>query len=131
MIRHRPLRMVNTTNNLAPDSGQPRYQSITNYAIVGHHDMEAAMNVSLTPELEKKIEARVATGNYTSASELVREALRLFFEIDESRRDEIAAMNRRIAQGMAKLDRGEGIAGDEARRRSVKRLAARPGRRRG
>jgi antitoxin ParD1/3/4 len=93
--------------------------------------MEAAMNVSLTPELEKKIDERVATGNYTSASELVREALRLFFEIDESRRNEIAAMNRRIAQGIAELDRGEGIAGDEARRRSLKRLASRPGRRRG
>src|SRR5229473_3315753 len=51
------------------------------------------MNVSLTPELEKKIDERVATGNYTSASELVREALRLFFEIEESRRDEIAAQN--------------------------------------
>ena len=94
------------------------------------------MNVSLTPELEKKIEARVATGNYTSASELVREALRLFFEIEESRRDEIAAMNRRIAQGIAELDRGEGIggdgiAGDGARRRSLKRLATRTGRRRG
>jgi antitoxin ParD1/3/4 len=88
------------------------------------------MNVSLTPELAKKIEVRVATGNYTSASELVREALRLFFEIEESRRDEIAAMNRRIAQGIADLDRGEGIAGDEARRRSLKRLATRTGRRR-
>jgi len=77
------------------------------------------MNVSLTPELEKKIDERVATGNYTSASELVREALRLFFEIDEARRGEIGAMNRRIAQGIAELGRGEGIAGDEARRRSA------------
>jgi hypothetical protein len=40
-------------------------------------------------------------------------------------------MNRRIAQGIAELDRGEGIAGDEARRRSLKRLASRPGRRHG
>jgi antitoxin ParD1/3/4 len=92
--------------------------------------MEAVMNVSLTPELEKKIEARVASGNYTSASELVREALRLFFEIEESRHDEIAAMNRRIAQGIAEFDRGEGIAGDEARRRSLKRLTTRTGGRR-
>jgi len=52
-------------------------------------------------------------------------------EIDESRHDEIAAMSRRIAQGIAELDRGEGIAGDEARWRSAKCLAARPGRRRG
>jgi antitoxin ParD1/3/4 len=37
------------------------------------------MNVSLTPELERRVDERVETGLYTSASELVREALRLFF----------------------------------------------------
>lgn len=35
------------------------------------------MNVSLTPELHRMVKARVASGLYTSASELVREALRL------------------------------------------------------
>ncbi|TDI42129.1 MAG: type II toxin-antitoxin system ParD family antitoxin [Acidobacteria bacterium] len=35
------------------------------------------MNVSLTPELETMIHERVATGRYHSASEVVREALRL------------------------------------------------------
>jgi antitoxin ParD1/3/4 len=93
--------------------------------------MEGAMNVSLTPELEKKVEDRVATGDYTSASELVREALRLFFQVDESRRAEIAAMNRRIAQGLTQLDRGEGVEGEEARRRNRARLQTRKARRRG
>ena len=35
------------------------------------------MNVSLTPELEKMIHKKVETGLYLSASEVVREALRL------------------------------------------------------
>ena len=83
------------------------------------------MNVSLTPELEKKIESRVATGNYTSASELVREALRLFFDFDAARRHEIEAMNHRIAEGLTQLERGEGIEGEEARRRSLARLSQR------
>ena len=39
------------------------------------------MNVSLTPDLERQIEQRVASGNYTSASEVMREALRLFFSV--------------------------------------------------
>ena len=33
------------------------------------------MNVSLTPELEKIVTDKVATGRYTSASEVIREAL--------------------------------------------------------
>ena len=35
------------------------------------------MNVSLTPELEKFIRRKVASGLYNNASELIREALRL------------------------------------------------------
>jgi putative addiction module CopG family antidote len=34
------------------------------------------MNVSLTPELEKFVSAKVESGRYNSASEVVREALR-------------------------------------------------------
>lgn len=36
------------------------------------------MNVSLTPELEKLISTEVRSGHYATASEVVREALRLF-----------------------------------------------------
>ena len=36
------------------------------------------MNVSLTPELEQYIRTKVDSGRYLSASEVVREALRLF-----------------------------------------------------
>jgi len=75
------------------------------------------MNVSLTPELEKLIQKKVDSGRYTSASEVVREALRLLEKKDQhaAERDKAlkafqAEMDRRIAE----LDRGEGIDGEEA-----------------
>lgn len=40
------------------------------------------MNISLTPELEKLVQDKVASGLYTSASEAIREALRLLRERD-------------------------------------------------
>ena len=43
------------------------------------------MNVSLTPELEELVSQKVATGMYHSASEVVREGLRLLRERDEFR----------------------------------------------
>jgi antitoxin ParD1/3/4 len=83
------------------------------------------MNISLTPELERRVGERVETGLYTSASELVREALRLFFQFDESRRREVEDLNHRIAIGLAQLDRGEGVAATVARRESLERRARR------
>lgn len=41
---------------------------------------KATLNVSLTPELTAFIAAKVATGRYSSASEVVRAALRLLDE---------------------------------------------------
>ena len=44
------------------------------------------MNVSLTPELERLVSRRVASGRYGSASEVVREALRLLEERESFRK---------------------------------------------
>ena len=41
------------------------------------------MNVSLTPELENYIREKVDSGRYLSASEVVREALRLLEQKDK------------------------------------------------
>ena len=43
------------------------------------------MNVNLTPQLEELVRAKVASDLYTSASEVVREALRLMDEQDRLR----------------------------------------------
>jgi antitoxin ParD1/3/4 len=72
------------------------------------------MNVHLTPELEQLVQDKVKAGNYNSASEVVREALRFMQERDELfalRKEEI---RKQIADGYASLRRNEGIDGEEA-----------------
>lgn len=65
------------------------------------------MNVSLTPELEKFVAAKVDSGRYTSASEVVREALRLLEEHDNSRTSQLSSFHHELANRLAALDRGE------------------------
>ena len=64
------------------------------------------MNVSLTPELDKFVAQKVDSGRYTSASEVVREALRLLEEHDRARNAQIAAFNRELGARLASLDSG-------------------------
>lgn len=70
------------------------------------------MNVHLTPELEKLVQNRVQSGRYNSASEVVREALRLLEQRDEVfalRKEEI---RKQIAEGWQSAERGELLDGD-------------------
>jgi antitoxin ParD1/3/4 len=64
-------------------------------------------NVSLTPELEKFVTAKVESGRYNSASEVVREALRLLEEHDLARVAQLAEFNEELGRRLAALDRGE------------------------
>lgn len=85
------------------------------------------MNVSLTPELEKRVTEKVASGLYTSASEVVREGLRLLFEADELKARRLEQLNADIQHGLDQLDRGEGTAGEKSRRRVMARFATSSG----
>ena len=75
------------------------------------------MNVSLTPELEKFVSAKVGSGRYNSASEVVREALRLLEEHDSARAAQLAEFNGELRRRLASLDRGETVDPGEARAR--------------
>jgi len=75
------------------------------------------MNVSLTPELEQFVAGKVASGRYNSASEVMREALRLLEEHDQARNAQIAAFNQELGQRLAGLDRGERVDPAAARKR--------------
>jgi antitoxin ParD1/3/4 len=75
------------------------------------------MNVSLTPELEKLVSAKVESGRYNSASEVVREALRLLEEHDLARAAQIAQFNEELGRRLAALDRGETVDPAQARAR--------------
>ena len=70
------------------------------------------MNVSLTPELERLVNLKVQSGRYNSASEVVREALRMMEARDQLQalhRDEI---RKKIAAGMTSLRAGKGVDGE-------------------
>ena len=69
------------------------------------------MNVNLTPQLEEMVRQKVSSGLYTSASEVVREALRLMDEKDRLRTAKLEQLRRDIRSG---LDSGPATAWDPA-----------------
>jgi antitoxin ParD1/3/4 len=75
------------------------------------------VNVSLTPELERFVQAKVEGGRYNSASEVVREALRLLEDQEQARAAQLAEFNKDLGRRLASLDRGEHADRTEVRRR--------------
>jgi antitoxin ParD1/3/4 len=70
------------------------------------------MNIHLTTELEQLVQAKVKSGRYNSASEVVREALRLLEERDELLELRKEAIRKQIDTGWESLRRGEGVDGE-------------------
>ncbi len=71
------------------------------------------INVSLTPEFEKFVEAEVASGRYQSASEVFREGLRLLQDREEKRKAALEEVRRKVRQGLDAAKRGEVFDGEE------------------
>jgi antitoxin ParD1/3/4 len=85
---------------------------------------DEAMNVSLTPELERLVAEKVQSGRYTSASEVIREALRLLEEQDRIKQSHLVEVRQKIDRGLKQLDKGRGISAQEARARLRQKLRA-------
>jgi antitoxin ParD1/3/4 len=68
------------------------------------------MNISLTPELEKFVHDKVASGRYHSASEVIREGLRLLEEQEQLREVKLAALREEIQKGLVS---GQSIPGKQ------------------
>ncbi len=92
------------------------------------------MNVSLTNELEQYVARKVRSGLYHSASEVIRDGLRLLKDRDELQKGRLAAVRQEIEVGMEQLRRGEYTEYDEqtlnqlvvkTKRAGRERLAAR------
>jgi antitoxin ParD1/3/4 len=85
------------------------------------------MNVNLTPQLEDMVKKKVASGLYNSASEVVREALRLMEEQDRIRAVRLDQLRQDIHAG---LNSGEPTPWDpeeikrEGRQRKADRVSA-------
>ena len=75
------------------------------------------MNVSLTPQLEALVNAKVKNGMYQTASEVIREGLRLLKERDEQQR----RLREGVLAGFAEIEQGRYIDVDE---KGLKKLFA-------
>lgn len=72
------------------------------------------MNVSLTPELERFVQDKVDSGMYTSASEVIRESLRLLHTHDDLQAQRIQQLNQAIDVGLQQLNSGKKISAGES-----------------
>lgn len=59
------------------------------------------MNINLTRQLEEMVREKVASGLYTSASEVIREALRLMEEQDRLRAVKLDRLRLDIQEGLS------------------------------
>lgn len=81
------------------------------------------MNISLTPELEKLVKNKLESGMYHTASEVVREGLRLLKDRDSFREVQLNELKADLDAGLADLRRSRVVELDakaikaEARRR--------------
>jgi antitoxin ParD1/3/4 len=82
------------------------------------------MNVNLSPQLEDMVRQKVASGLYTSASEVVREALRMMDAQDQLRAAKLEQLRQDIREG---LESGEPTPWDaeEIKQEGRQRRAAR------
>ena len=65
-----------------------------------------SMNVSLPPELEARVRQRVESGMYGSASEVIREALRLFEVYEQVKTAKLDSLRQDIAKGLSDSKNG-------------------------
>lgn len=85
------------------------------------------MNISLTPELEQFVQSRVESGMYYSASEVVREGLRMLREKEMLKQIKIQELKKDIQKGINSLDAGNTVPFDleqikaEGRKRIAKK----------
>lgn len=69
------------------------------------------MNVSLTQKLEKFVQKKVASGLYTSASEVIREGLRLLEEQERLKEARLNELREKVEEGWNAAQRGELVEG--------------------
>jgi antitoxin ParD1/3/4 len=84
-----------------------------------------AINVSLTPQLEEFVREKVNSGRYNSASEVVREALRLMDTYEGLRETALTKLRADVEAGWQQVEEGKVSDFDPAavKRRGREKLA--------
>ncbi len=95
------------------------------YGIYAVLEKTMALNISLPPELEAQVRKRVESGLYGSASEVVREALRLFETYEQLRSSKLTQLRADIDEGLADIRSGKVVHfdPDDIKQRGRARLA--------
>lgn len=66
------------------------------------------MNVTLSPEIENWVQAKVETGIYPSADDLIKDALKLMYDFDQAQEQrKLAWLRAQLQSGISQLDAGE------------------------
>ena len=86
------------------------------------------MNVSLGSKWESFVETKVKSGDYQTASEVLRDGLRLLEERELLKRISVSSMaelETKLLEAVGSLDRGEGVDGKAAFKRIGKKVKGR------
>jgi antitoxin ParD1/3/4 len=75
------------------------------------------MTIHLKPELEALIQQDVERGPYRSVDEFVERAVQMLHDEERLFRENKKVIHEAIGEGLAQLDRGEGVPGDVSRAR--------------
>jgi antitoxin ParD1/3/4 len=75
---------------------------------------QATMNVSLTPKLQKYVRQKVRSGQYESASEVIRDSLRALQQRDRGENQFWQHVNRKMAEAREDVAAGRVVDGDKA-----------------
>ena len=89
-------------------------EPITKIDNLCYREYNHGMNVSLTPDLEKFVHDRLKSGLYGSASEVIREGLRLLADQEKLKQERITAFKREVARGLASARDGKLVDGEKA-----------------
>jgi antitoxin ParD1/3/4 len=87
--------------------------------------MREEMDIRLSPELEKLVADKIASGRYASPDEVIHEALRLLEREEMSRNEKIEEFNRELQTRIASADRGQYVTAEDSRRHSQEKSASR------
>ena len=80
------------------------------------------MNISLTPELEQFVNNKVSSGMYTSASEVIRESLRLLHTFEDLQAQRINQLGQSIEIGLQSLQNGNKVSAKDSYNRLKKKI---------
>ena len=82
------------------------------------------MEITLTPELEQYIQAKVSSGEYASPSEVFLVGIKLLQDIEQTYQGRFEELRNEVRIGLEAAERGEVVDGDTVFSRLQERLNA-------